>query len=569
MLNRPIFATTMLALVALFAPACGSGGGGGGGGSSSASTDLLLTDATVDELLSFQVKVQALQLIDEATGIPGADVLDEDFTVDLIGAGVAPRWASRTNLPTGIYRGVRATIDASSTVARDLSGAIVGVTHAATTFDIRFPSPVAISAVSYSQVLLDVNLAESLSGSASAPPLTFDPQGAARLTSGAGATVGIDEIRGTVRSKTSSAFVLDAFADGDLLIPLGEVNVSLAQGALLLDDNGVAFASTTAFFTALTPNTTFVEVHGDLVGGALVANRVEIDDGAQSYSVKIEGRIENLDTNADTFDLVIVEIEKGESLAAPVLTQLNNPLSIAIDYDDATTAIVLDEHIATTEASLANGQRVKCKFATFTAEPFRAIHIEIDGQPEFEGRITSTAGLPASFTMRLSSSDPAIGGSVDSSNTDITVDLANNLRLYLDTDGKPDLLTTQLVTGIKVEVKGAISGPSSGPTIAATSVKLHAGRLRGVVTATFSSQHSIDVTMSSLDDPFATNVTLGNCAVNFATGCVFDDEASTESELYALFSNLQVGESLEVRVYGLGTATPNVIDCHEIRAKVD
>ena len=93
--------------------------------------------------------------------------------------------------------------------------------------------------------------------------------------------------------------------------------------------------------------------------------------------------------------------------------------------------------------------------------------------------------------------------------------------------------------------------------------------MRGVVTATFSSQHSIDVTMSSLDDPFATNVTLGNCAVNFATGCVFDDEASTESELYALFSNLQVGESLEVRVYGLGTATPNVIDCHEIRAKVD
>ena len=59
---------------------------------------------------------------------------------------------------------------------------------AVATFDIRFGTPVAISASSYQQVLLDINLAESLSGSVSAPPLTFDPQGAARLTSGAGAT---------------------------------------------------------------------------------------------------------------------------------------------------------------------------------------------------------------------------------------------------------------------------------------------------------------------------------------------------------------------------------------------
>ncbi|NUP95282.1 MAG: DUF4382 domain-containing protein [Planctomycetaceae bacterium] len=568
MLNRSTIVTSFLALAALFAPACG-GGGGGGGGSATASTDLLITDAAVDELLSFQVKVQALQLIDDATGTPGTDVLDEDLTVDLIGAGVAPRWASRINLPTGTYRGVRATIDASSTVARDLSGAIVGVTHASTSFDIRFPAPVAISAGSYSQVLLDINLAESLSGSVSAPPLAFDPQGAARLASGAGATVGIDEIRGTVRSKTTSEFVIDAFADGDRLIPLGEINVSLAQAALLLDDDGLAFPSTNAFFTALVPNTTFVEVHGDLIGGAVVASRVEIEDGAQSYSVKIEGRIAALNTTTNTFDLVIVEIEKGSSIASPVLALLSNPISIAVDYDDATTPIVLEEHTPTSEASLADGQRVKCKFATFTAEPFRAIHIEIDGYPEFEGRITSIAGLPASFTMRLSSSDPAIGGSVSSSNTDITVDLANNGRLYLDTDGKPDLLVSQLVAGIKVEVKGTISGPSNGPTIAARSVKLHAGRLRGFVTAVYPQQGSIDVTMTDLDDPFATNVTLGNCNVDFATGCVFDDEAANATELYALFNGLQVGESLEVRVYGLGTSTANVIECHEIRAKVD
>jgi hypothetical protein len=281
---------------------------------------------------------------------------------------------------------------------------------------------------------------------------------------GGGASASIDEIKGLVQSidEPNSRCVIDGFADGDQSVPLGAVTVQLNLGTALFDDNGVAFPTQAGFFAALSAGTTLLEVHGGLQGGTVNATRVEVEDdgvGGPSYVVKIDGRITNLDTNADTFDLEIIEIEKGSAVASPVIGIASQ---IAVSYTGA-TGILLEDDTPTTEASLSDGQRVKVKFPAFVAAPFAASRIELEDQPEFEGHITSIAGLPASITMHLESNEPAIAsGQVLNSTTDVTVNLLSS-TLFLDTDGKPTLTTAFLQPGLKLEVHGAISGPSTAP----------------------------------------------------------------------------------------------------------
>jgi hypothetical protein len=265
----------------------------------------------------------------------------------------------------------------------------------------------------------------------------------------------------------------------------------------------------------------------------------------------------------------LIEIEKGAAIADPVLTSLGNPSSIAVDYDDVTTRIVQDDSTVVTDSALADGQRVKVKFAVFTAEPFPAVQIEIEDQPEFEGVITSLAGLPNSIVIHLDSDDPAIaGGAVDDDTTDVVVDLTAS-SLFLDVHAKPALVVGDLRAGLELEVRGALSGPSSAPTIAANRTKIHAGRLEGVVTAIFEVSNSFDVLISEIDDPFGNNVTVGTAVADFEPGCVFRDEALNAAQFFDLFEALQLGQELEVEVYGLGTATPNQLRVFEIESEVD
>lgn len=576
-IRTSILGHSSLFLGSLLLAACGGGGGGGGSGGgggvgASGSTDMLVTDATVDELLAFQTSLQSIQWVDTAGGV-GVNVLAAPVSLDLIGASVSPRWVSREAVPAGAYRGVRITLAAGSTQALDRLGASVAVSVIANSFELPFPAPVQVATGGYRQLMLDVDLASSLSGSVGAPPLVFDPTGSAALTSGGSSSSVIDEVKGVVQSLDANAqsLVIDAFADGDLSLPLGLVSVDVGATALLLDDNNVAFPSVPAFFSALTAGQTLLEVHGRLDAGSITATRIEIEDSIQgggggSHIVKIDGRIANLDTLANTFDLEIIEIEKGASIAVPVI---NGASSIPVVYT-AQTSIVLEEHIPTTEASLASGQRVKVKFPAFANAPFPASQIEIEDQPEFEGRITSVAGLPNTITIRLSNSEPAVqSGQVQSSSTDVTVDLTQS-TLYLDTKTKPSLAVTQLQPGLKIEVHGAISGPPSGPTIDARRTKIHAGRFRGQVLAVFPGLHSIDASMNDLKDPFGASVTFGNVAVNMALGAHFDGDADTETEFYALFAGLSGGDVLEVEVFGVGTVVnPNEILAYEIKAKVD
>ncbi len=549
---------------------CGGGGGGGGGGAAPlGATDMLVTDATVDDLLAFKTTIQGIRLV-STTGIAGTNLLAAPVSMDLIGASASPRWVSREDLPEGSYRGIAIALTPGSSTAIDRSGATVAVTELATGFELPFASPATITSGVYRQIRLDIDLSLSLSGLASAPPISFDPTGTAALASGGLSSSAIDEVRGVVQSTAPSnnSFVIDAFADGDLSEQLGNTTVEITGTTLLLDEGGTAFASVGSFFSALVAGTTLAEVHGTLTGGVITATRVEIQDdgnGSASFVVKIDGRIANLDTLANTFDLEIIEIEKGTSIATPVI---NGAASIAVTYSNS-TSIVLDEHTSTTESSLSEGQRVKVKFPALVNSPFPASQIEIDEQPEFEGHITSVVGLPNTVTIQLEVDEPAIAsGQVQTSSTNVVVDISGS-SLILDTHSNPSLTTSQLQAGLRLEVHGAITGLASAPTITATKTKIHSGRFKGTVVAVFSSLHSFNATMTDLKDPFGNSVVFGPVSVNFDPSASFGDDASSEAQFYTLFNALTQGQTLQVEVFGLGTiTTANEILCHDIKAQV-
>jgi hypothetical protein len=569
-LRRPLVALTLCtALVA----ACSGGGGGGGGGGGvtpvAGATDFVITDAPVDELLSFSVTIDELRLVD-AGGTATANVLLGETSIDLIGAGLAPRWVTRGDLPEGTFTAVRMSLVAGSASAVSRGGAPVSINMLSTSFDAPFAAPVSIHSSSYGQVSVDVDLASSLSGDVNAPPLDFDPQGVAGYA-GNGASVAIDEVKGVVQSANAAneSLVIAGFADGDQTVSLGDVTVDIEPTTLLLDHFGAEFASHAAFFASLAPATTLLEVHGNLVAGHVKATRIDVEDSGSgdNYVVKIDGRISNLDTLANSFDLLIIEVEKGDSVAAPVLGGLGHPASIAVLYDPA-TLILLDDHTLTDESSLSGGQRVKVKFATFVNTPFSALAIEVEDQPEFEGVITDVSGLPSSIVINLGDDEPGIDdGQVSSSNTPVTVDLSAS-TLTLDTHAKPALGFSALQTGMKIEIHGAIAGPSSGPTITASRAKVHSGRFRGDVTSVSPGLHSFNATMSDLKDSFGDSVTFGNVTVDIAPGCEFRDDAANQSEFFALFNGLALGDSLQIEVFGVGTSTPNEIAAYEIKAKV-
>lgn len=558
-----------LTLCAALAVSCGGGGGGGGGNPAAGATDFLITDAPVDGLLSFSVTVGELRLVD-AGGTATANVLLGETSIDLIGAGLSPRWITRGDLPEGTFAAVRMSFVPGSASAVSRGGAPVAIHMLAAIFDAPLATPVTIHSSNYSQITVDVDLASSLSGDVAAPPLDFDPQGVAARAS-SGSSVAIDEVKGVVQSANvaNESLVIAGFADGDQTVALGNITVEIEPSTMLLDHFGAEFASHAAFFASLAPATTLLEVHGNLVAGHVHAMRIDVEDAGSgdAYVVKIDGRISNLDTVANSFDLLIVEVEKGVDVASPVLTGLGNPASIAVLYD-ASTRMLAEDHTLTGESALSGGQRVHVKFATFVNTPFSALAIEVEDQPEFEGVITDDSGLPNSVVIHLDDDEPGIDeGQVDSSNTPVTVDLSAS-TFTLDTHAKPALGNVQLQTGLKIEIHGSIAGPSSGPTITASRSRVHAGRFKGDVTSVSPALHSFNATMAELKDSFGDSVTFGSVTVDIAPGCEFRDEASNASEFFQLFHSLALGEILEIEVFGVGTSTPNEIAAYEIKAKV-
>ena len=550
---------------------------GGSGSSRSSSTDLahldlFVTDAPADELLSFNLTLEQVHLLD--AGGPGPNLLAGPVSVELLGLAGTQRWLVRDDaFAAGSHTGLRLSFDPDSVVARDRSGAVVAVSVLSDTLEILFDSPHHSAAGEDLQWLVDFDLSSSLSGALAAPPLVFDPVGSVSFQDDSAST-GIDEVHGVVQSirASSQSFVLQAFADADMLVPLGAVSVDVGPTTLLLDDDGFELGSRELFFQALSAGSTSLEVHGSLSAGRISATRIEIEDQQGGLGgedrVRIEGLVTNLDPGAQSFDLLMIELEKGAELAQPVLDGLGNPTSIPVQWD-ASTLFLTSEHSLVSAAELSEGARVKAKFASFATTPFAAARIELEGGPEFEGRIVDVAGLPDRFVMHLDHDEPALAsGQVDSSSTPVTVELTG-ATIFLGTHDRPALLAQQLLVGLKVEAQHAnLEGPSSAPTVTQQRLKVFAGRFSGSVTGVAPSLSSFDAGMDDLKDSFGETVDFGGVAVHLHPDCRFERDADSESSFFALFAGLQPGETLEIEVFGIGSGEANEVLAYELEARV-
>lgn len=558
--------------------ACGGGGGGSSGsgaGAGATGIDVLVGDAPSDELLAFRARVDGV-VLDISGGGTTQNLLAGPVDVEFLGLQTSLLWLASADLAPATYTGARLSFVPGSYHAVAQDGSAVTVAASSHELAVAFTAPYVHGANGYQRVALDLDLVQSLSGSVAAPPLAFAPSGSAALSVGSSSDdyFAIDEVKGVVQSvdANQASFVIDAFVDADLAVPLGAVTVKVSAATLGLDDDGVAFGSAQALLAALVPGATLVEVHGLLAAGVIHASKVEIEDGglgggASSYVAKIEGRIQALD--GDSFTLLIQEIEQGASIVLPVLASYGNPPAIEVGYTPS-TPVFLDSNTPASTAALAVGTKVKVKFAAFVAPPFPAAKIELeDAHPEFEGFVTSIAGLPASFTMHVQASEPAVvSGQIASSSTDVQV-LVAGAPVFLGTDGKPALATNDLLVGMKVEPQGLLSGPPNAPTIDASKVKVFPGRLEGTVASIQVASSAFVVTGASIDDPFGAALGGGPIDVRLAPNCVFEDDAGSAASFFALFQSLGAGAVLDVRVEGIATGQPNQVRAYVVRAKVE
>lgn len=567
-LSLPRALSPLLAALLLFLPsACSSGSSGGG----PAQVDLLLGDAPVDELLSFELTVDSLRLQDPG-GTFTPNLLAAPVRLEFLGLQETFAWVASAAPPKGTYSAVEVRFETTSVEARAQDGSSVTVTVLSDTLSASLPAGSQLDS-GYARFLVDLDLRESLSGDVGLGAITFDPSGSATLRDG-GEDARIDEIEGVVQSLDRSArrLVLDAYADGNPALSLGDVVVQLSDATLLLDDQDQLIPDEQTFLDGLVLGTTLLEVHGDLTSaGRIDATRIEVEDaiGGGNTVARIEGLVLAVDPGT-SFELLIREIEKGQSLVQSVLGGLGNPASITVAYD-AATVFFTDSGSLTGPEVLAAGQELKVKFAEFTAEPFLATAVELeDVEPELQATSVDVAGLPSTIVVHVDDDEPALlSGDVASSTTDVVVTIAS-AALVLDVDEEIDLAPADLLTGLDLRLRGALSGPPTAPTLAATRVEVRPGELdEATVTASDPASSTFTTSGGELDEPFGGPTTAGPFTVEIEPGCAFTGDATSEAAFHALVAGLGAGDTLLVEVEGLGTDLPGTIRAFAVEVELE
>ncbi len=571
---RTNFLPTLLAsFLGILFPACGGGSSGGPTTQGFSNLDVLVTDAPASELLAFQTTIEELHLVLQAGG-ESANLLAGPVPLELLSLQGSAAWLASQDLPAGTYRGVHLVFQPGSYLARTNDGSEVAVSATSDDLSIDFSTPLSIDDSSYRRVRIDVDLANALSGSISTPPLTFAPQGFVSDDSGHTES-SIDEIKGIVQSfdAPQGSLVLSAFVDDDASVALGDVQVEVGPGTLLVQDGGAPFASAADFFAALVAGSTRLEVHGSLLSGAVQATRIEVDDnaggGGSSNLVRLKGLVLQ-NGPGSTFQVSIISVPQGSALVAAAFGG-SVPATLDVSYDGSTNWY-LHEHHSTDSSALALGQKVDVKFATFSNAPYLASRVEIDDESaENEGTVVDASGLPGALVLHLDESSPSIlSGQVDSTSIDVDVALAG-ATITLDTQSHPTLGAAQILSGLRLRAHGALSGPSSAPSIAATEIEVRAGKLKNAIVGnvTGGGTPSFTTSAGAIDDPFGDGVSEGPLTIRIATGCVFQGEASTLAAFLALAANPPGGAAVQVSVRGIGTGTAQEIRAYLIESELD
>jgi len=551
--------------IALTFASC-SGGSGGSGAIASGSGSILVKDAPVASLLSFKATVDELRLVD-LNGIATANLLSQSVPVEFLGLQKAGSWLSSAAFPLGTYASARIVFDPASIAARAKDGTVVPVVVTTPTMDLPFaPQLVIASTADYNRVLIDLDLLESLEGNLAG--MTFTPAGDTDTSDGS-TDQAIDEIRGVVQSfsELDGEIVINAFVDSDLTVPLGMVTVDVPGGASLIREDGLVFATPANFYVALQAGATLIEVHGDLAAeGAVTATKIEIEDqnsGANvALLVKVEGVVAS--TAVGSFDILVVEVEKGASIANPVLMGMGNPNAITVSHD-AMTRFFREDGTAAASTDIVVGQKVKVYLSDFIGSPFPAYRVRVHNAPASDATIVDVTGLPGSIIVHIDGDEPLVtSGMVATNTTNVTVDLSGS-QVSLKTHDAPGILAADLQVGMEVKVEGDLAAL----TITSTQLKVRPGRLRGNVSA-IAPPLAFTATLDDLKDPFGNNVDgIGPYSIVIDPSAEFKKDAATPAEFMALFNGLGAGESLAIRIKGVGTATPNEIIAHVIEVEVE
>ena len=565
----PALCTSSLLLLA----ACAGGSSGDPTTQGFSNLDVLLTDAPANELLAFQASVSELHLVLQGGG-ESANLLAAPVSFEFLGLQGSAAWLASQDLPAGTYGGVHLVFEAGSYSARKNDGSEVAVTSTSDDLVLEFAAPLLVDDSSYRRVTIDVDLANALSGALDTPPLVFSPQGFVSDDSGHVESP-IDELKGIVQSfdAAQGSLVLSAFVDDDAQVGLGDVQVEVGAGTLLVQDGGEPFASQAAFFGALAAGSTVLEVHGNLASGAVQATRIEVDDnaggGGSANLVRLKGLVLALGPGSQ-FEVSIISVPQGSAIVAAAFGG-SIPSTLEITHD-ASTHFYLHEHTSTDSSALALGQKLDVKFASFANAPYLASRVEIDDElGENEGTVVDVGGLPASLVLHLDESSAAIlTGQVDSTSTPVEVTLAG-ASITLDTQTHPSLSASAILAGLRLRVHGPLSGPSNGPSIAASEVEVRPGKLKDALVGSVSggANPSFTTSAGSIDDPFGDSVSDGPLTIRIATGCGFQGAATSLSEFLALASDPPGGAGVLVRVRGIGTGAAQEIRAYEIESELD
>lgn len=554
------------ALALCLLPFVASCGGGGGSGSAPASSaDILLTDAPADELLSFNVLVDEVRLYD-GFGERTDDLLAGSVRVDLLGTATQLAWLVSGSVPAGTWHGVELTYSAVD--ARRLDGTQAPVTVVSNRLAAAFATPLAFNISGYKRCVVDFDLVSSLTGD-SVAGYTLDPRGIALGDDSPEVEIEVDEIEGRVTGvdTLNNLVSMDAWADDDRSVSLGNIKVAVDPTALLQDDAGNAYASLTAFYAVLVPGATVLEVHGGMAGGQLNATRIQVEDGGPSGGdmvVRLRGVVVGVDSVAQTFDIAIGETKKGYSVVVGALGSV--PATLAVAHD-AGTWFSLGDGLPATSADLAVGARVDVRFAVFDAAPFVAARVELESEgDEYEGTVTDDSLLPSSFEFVLPSTAPAVqSGDVAGP---LVADLAGVQRIWLDAGTQPNLDASWIQHGQRVQVKGPLTGagaPYSG--VDAQEVKIKAGRfdcdaLIGLVEG----DGYIVVPLVDSYADFGGSVDSG-ADLHFSASTVYLGDVSSFAEFMDAVDNDSVMPQL--RAYGVARPGANIVDVHEVDVRRD
>lgn len=545
-------------------PSCGGGGTSAesaGSGEAPAAVGFTVEDAPVDDFSKVTLELTSLRLL-TLQGDRTVNLLSAPRSFDFLGLSLKQALlALAPSVPPGTYHSVELTVGAVDIL--DLNAAPVAVTLTQATSQASLTASGG-SPLTFTDSFVPCSIDVDLDASLQEDPLQAGFYlFALRFTANTNAATALDEIRGEVTQiqMARNRFTMRVIGDGTSSTGFGSLEVVVADGDYLAHDDGRSFATAAAFLDELDLGE-LVQVSGSLQpNGVFQATRVvEEDDGPSgSNRIEIEGIVRSLDTVARTFDLQVMEIEKGAEQAASVLDAQPNPHLLSVSYNNSTFVFADDSSSSGTGIvgqRLQVGMEVDVRFsALLGTAPYLASSIEIgDGRSgggdgiEYEGICTDVTNLPQDITLTLDQSESAwLAGLVTAP---VRVPLASAPRIFLDAGPEPSLQANELQENLRMKIYGSLSGPAASATIVPTTIKVKPGELEGILTAVDLNSNTLTITVTRVKRAFG-GATTPSGSVVFGVPTEAQIETDQGGRALVDLAALLGSGTVEIRVEGI------------------